>query len=322
MSETKSIRVSRIVKKLDSALEAQNYYEAHQIYRSIFYRYFGQQNYEELLELLYKGVQYFIDYSQKIIVADLTSLLVDVLEKTSPRDDHKDWIVKLGFVLREIGPGVVEREILLTKIIKWSSSVNNTEAKLGNPMVHKVIGQIMWLENNIEQAKHHFLLSKDGEGFAEMLVQMSITKAYRNEIDLIIAQVILQQLCLKEIPTAQQTFNAYTKLHPEILGEQPPYSLPLLNFLAFLLKLAKKSGKLESFHTLCFLYKRSTDRDPSYEKYLQKIGTLYFGAPTPHQPRSQGLFGDLMNQFFQGFANDEPSSSTTLSAQNTFNDLD
>lgn len=185
-------------------------------------------------------------------------------------------------------------------------------------MVHKVMGQIMWLENNLEQAKHHFLLSKDGEGFAQMLIQMSITKAYRGEIDLIIAQVILQQLCLKEEPTAQQTFKTYTKLHPKILAEQPPYSLPLLNFLAFLLKLAK-SGKLESFKTLCDLYKRSTDRDPSYEKYLQKIGTLYFGAPVPQQRSHHGLFGDLVNQFFQGL-DDEPSSSTNASS--AVNDLD
>ncbi|XP_059610870.1 Golgi to ER traffic protein 4 homolog [Phlebotomus argentipes] len=314
MSEPKSIRgVSRIVKKLDSALEAQNFYEAHQILRSIFYRYTAQKNYEELLALLHKGVLYFIDHSQKTIVADLASLIVDVLEKTTPRADQEEWIKRLGEILKEMGP-IVERETLLAKIIKWSSIVNG--GRLGHPLVHKIVGQIMWQENNVEQAKHHFLLSKDGEGFAQMLIQMSITKAYQGEKDLIIAQVILQQLCLKETSTAQQTFSAYTKLHPDILLEQPYFYLPLLNFLTFLLKLVK-SGTLESFKALCDLYKPSTDRDPSYEKYLQKIGTIYFGAPAP-QPRSHhGLFGDLFNQLFQGLE-DEPSSSATVS----LNDLD
>ncbi|XP_055696426.1 Golgi to ER traffic protein 4 homolog [Lutzomyia longipalpis] len=317
MSEPKSVRgVSRIVKKLDGALEAQNYYEAHQIYRSIYYRYTAQKNYEELLEMLWKGVLYFIEFRQQTIVADLTSLIVDVLEKTTPRADHDEWIKKLGDILRDIGP-IVEREALLTKIIKWSSSIN-TGGKLGHPMMHKILGQVMWFENNLEQAKHHFLLSKDGEELAQMLVQMSVRKAYRGEIDLIIAQAILQQLCLKEAPTAQKTFSTYTKLHPEISAEQPPFALPLLNFLAFLLKLAK-SGKLESFKNLCDLYKRSTDRDPSYEKYLQKIGILYFGAPAPPARSNHGLFGDLVNQFFQGLE-DEPSSSTN--ATSAVNDLD
>lgn len=35
---------------------------------------------------------------------------------------------------------------------------------------------------------------------------------------------------------AQSTFQSYTKLHPAI-NDEPPYILPLLNFLCFLLKI-------------------------------------------------------------------------------------
>jgi golgi to ER traffic protein 4 len=31
----------------------------------------------------------------------------------------------------------------------------------------------MWKEGNLEQAKHHYLLSKDGEGCGKMLIELS-----------------------------------------------------------------------------------------------------------------------------------------------------
>lgn len=42
-------------------------------------------------------------------------------------------------------------------------------------------------------------------------------------------------LCLQNKATAQEAFNSYTSRHPKI-NSGPPYLLPLLNFLFFLLK--------------------------------------------------------------------------------------
>lgn len=43
-------------------------------------------------------------------------------------------------------------------------------------------------------------------------------------------------LCVRNKIIAQSTFQSYTKLHPAI-NDEPPYILPLLNFLCFLLKI-------------------------------------------------------------------------------------
>lgn len=182
--------------------------------------------------------------------------------------------------------------------------------------MHKLIAQIYWSEGNLERARLHFLVSKDGSACGQMLIELSKSKGYEKECDLFIVQVILQQLCIKELSTALQTFETYTKFHPKIACTEPPFNMPLINFLYFLLN-SVDTKKLQLFQTLCDLYKPSLDRDASYEKYLQKIGIIYFNAPAPQQ-RSGGLFGNLIHQLFQGLDgdDDEPRSSS-----NTFNNV-
>lgn len=191
--------------------------------------------------------------------------------------------------------------------------------------MHKVIAQLMWNEGNMEQARHHFLLSKDGTGCGQMLVELSQTKGFPKEIDLFIVQVVLQQLCLKESASAMETFQTYTKYHPKISRTDPPFIMPLLNFVFFLLKIIE-SRKLAIFKQLCELYKPALDRDPSYQKYLEKIGVLFFGAPQAPQQRSGGggIFGDLINQLFQGLDEEEDTShsSSNINQRRVEADLD
>lgn len=171
--------------------------------------------------------------------------------------------------------------------------------------MHKLIARIMWSEGNIELARHHYLLSRDGVSCGEMLVHLSRNKGYPSETDLFIAQIILQQLCLKETKIASETFETYTKYHPKIARTEPPFVMPLLNFIFFLLKAIETNGKLAMFKALCDLYKASLDRDPSYEKYLQKIGIIFFGAQPPQQPGMGGLFGNLFTRMFQSMNEEE-----------------
>lgn len=169
--------------------------------------------------------------------------------------------------------------------------------------MHKLAAQIMWNEGNVDQAHNHFIFSRDGEGFGRMLVELSQTKGLPSEVDLFIVQVVLQQLCVKEKASAVDTFNTYTKYHPKIACAEPPFPMPLLNFVYFLLK-SIETGKLPMFRTLCDMYKVSLARDSSYDKYLQKIGVLFFGV-VPTQQRSGGMFGDLINQLFSSLDDGE-----------------
>lgn len=295
--------VARVLAKLESSIETGNYYEAHQMYRTLYFRYLSQRKYEELLELLYKGALTLLNHDQNTSGADLGLLIVDTLEKAAKQEpEAEQWMQKLAVLLSKIPPNVVERETLLVKSVKWSATV--CKSQVGHPLMHKLIAQIMWNEDNLAQARHHFLLSKDGSGCGHMLIQLAQTKGVPSEMDLFIAQVILQQLCLKETSTAAETFATYTKYHPKIARSSPPFITPLLNFCFFLLRaIEANQRKLAVFRTLCDLYRPSLERDPSYDKYLQKIGMIFFGANQPQRPQGEGMggiFGDLLNQFFQG----------------------
>lgn len=50
----------------------------------------------------------------------------------------------------------------------------------------------MFSEKNYILARYHFLHSRDGAGFATMLVELNRTRGYSSEVDLFIAQVVLQ----------------------------------------------------------------------------------------------------------------------------------
>lgn len=117
MSEAKSSSsgtrgVSRVLQKLEASLQSGNYYEAHQMYRTLYFRYLSQKKHEELLDLLYKGALLFLNQEQLSSGADLCILIIEVLEKAQVTDNEV-WIHRIGMLINKIGPSIVERETLL-----------------------------------------------------------------------------------------------------------------------------------------------------------------------------------------------------------------
>merc|ERR1719458_2400824 len=56
----------------------------------------------------------------------------------------------------------------------------------------------LWQNKQYPEARQHFLQSSDGEGCGSMLVEFHLTRGYSSELDLFIAQTVLQYLCLKK----------------------------------------------------------------------------------------------------------------------------
>ena len=47
-------------------------------------------------------------------------------------------------------------------------------------------------EQNYCESRYHFLHSSDGEGCADMLVEYSTARGFRSEVDMFVAQAVLQ----------------------------------------------------------------------------------------------------------------------------------
>lgn len=113
MSQTKSCRgITRVHEKLEESIRAGKYYEAHQKYRTLYFRYISQKRFEECLDLLYNGAILLLDNGQLSSGADLGLLVVDTLEKTTIQDNEL-WIHRLGTLLSKLHANMVERETLL-----------------------------------------------------------------------------------------------------------------------------------------------------------------------------------------------------------------
>lgn len=57
----KSFKMSRVEEKLRSCFEYGNYYEAHQIYRTVYNRLSNQGKWQELQDVLYGGIMRLIE---------------------------------------------------------------------------------------------------------------------------------------------------------------------------------------------------------------------------------------------------------------------
>ncbi|KAK6170669.1 hypothetical protein SNE40_019004 [Patella caerulea] len=303
--------VERVLAKCQSCVDAGQFYEAHQMYRTLYFRYNSQQKYAEAINLLYTGASTLLQQNQHTSGADLAMLLLEVLDKSAApvNRENIDKIVKLFKIM---DPESHERYTFLTTAVHWSKKAEG-KYKRGHPELHQKFGVMFWEERNYVQARYHYLHSCDGKGCATMLIEYHSVRGYASEVDMFIAQAVLQYLCLQNKETANEVFTTYTRNHPAI-EKGPPYVKPLLNFLSFLL-LALEGGKLPVFSILCDKYEASLNRDPSYKEYLDKIGQLFFGLPPP-QATNQGIFGNLL-QSLMNQAEDSDDDMSLESSQYT-----
>ncbi|KAA8581189.1 hypothetical protein FQN60_002770 [Etheostoma spectabile] len=280
MSEQESLRcsnarnrggVQRVEGKLRASVEKGDYYEAHQMYRTLFFRYMSQAKHAEARELMYNGALLFFSYNQQNSAADLSMLVLEVFEKSETKVDD-EVLECLAKLFSRMDPNSPERVAFVSRALKWSTG---GPGKLGHPKLHQLLAVTLWKEQNYSESRYHFLHSSDGEGCAQMLVEYSASRGYRTEIDMFVAQAVLQFLCLKNKNSASVVFSTYTEKHPSI-EKGPPFVQPLLNFIWFLL-LAVDGGKLTVF------------------TYLDRIGQVFFGVPPKQSPSYGGLLGNLLN---------------------------
>lgn len=80
MTSTVPIRGSdRILNKLRIMRENNQFYEAHQNYRTIYFRYLSANRFKELQQLLFEGANWFLDMKEYNSGADLASLYINSL---------------------------------------------------------------------------------------------------------------------------------------------------------------------------------------------------------------------------------------------------
>lgn len=289
----------RVLSKLKASIENENYYEAHQMYRTLYFRYVSQKKFGELEGMLFDGAVLLFSHQEVASGVDLAKLYVETLGQAEAQPEEARFH-RLSRLYQLIPLDNVDKPAYLATSLKWS---NKEGGVIGHPRLHQHLAYTLWEGKQYTEARQHFLHSQDGEGCGSMLVEYHLSRGYPSELDLFIAQTVLQYLCLKKSIAASTAFLAYTSEHPRI-GCGPPYPRPLLNFLWFLLLSIETSQSLPVYSVLCEKYKPAIERDPQYLEYLDKIGQHFFGVPAPVKPKPGGMFSGLFDQLLSAM-NDE-----------------
>ncbi|OQR79868.1 Golgi to ER traffic protein 4-like [Tropilaelaps mercedesae] len=338
--------LERVRVKLEQCLKDRDFYHAHQMYRTLYFRLNRQLKWSQCADIMFEGSDKLLVNGELNSGADLAALFVEALNKGHiPADGHVlGRLAKLHSMMKAHSP---ERLTFTVKCIEYSSvwvpstcktgagvpsckrvtlnkndeslsdvssasssisTVCRKDSSFGHPDLHRLLALNFWREKNFSDARYHFIHSTDGTNCARMLVEFHTSRGYRSEVDLFIAQAVLQFLCLRNQQTATVAFLVYTRGHPAVQGP-PPFTLPLLNFLWFLLLAVESRAKLAIFTLLCDKYRTSLDRDPTYRLYLEKIGQIFFGQQPSHGREQGGMFGggffgNMINQLMAGLGDD------------------
>uniref|UniRef100_A0A8R1TR36 Uncharacterized protein n=1 Tax=Onchocerca volvulus TaxID=6282 RepID=A0A8R1TR36_ONCVO len=295
--------MSRIEEKLELCFKNGNYYEAHQIYRTLYNRMSNQGKWQELQNMLYSGILRLLAEKEAASAIDLAELFVDTLEKS--KTPVSSVVLDRFEKLLSLLPAQLEKDLeanseredrrlqYILSGIKWTKAVGDRKRfrRRGHPELHFRIAKSLWREGNYVNARNHFMYSDSPETFAAFLTEYQLKYGYTAEKDLFIAQTVMQMLCDRKPKSALKLLQSYCDIHPDIRSGFP-YPFPLLNFLHFaIICIANK--EVTYFTVLVEQYESEISRDPEYKQFLDRIGQIYFGLPRPQIARG-GFLGNMI----------------------------
>jgi hypothetical protein len=272
---------TRLYDKLEHCKRNKDFYQAHQICRTIYVRLHSSTNDEDILKFLYESACYFLEHNQSNSGYDLCKCYIETLNHSNINDLTDNLLKQICTLFQLLKSYYDERTEFACNVLRWSTLISYdhqqdeqlpiqrlesnssfstsilttlTESssstkrpvhnKFGHPKLHESFARILWeQEKNYKDSRYHYLRSYDGRSFAIMLIEAHQTLGYSSEIDLFIAQTVLQYLLLRNFHTAYLVFITYVEQHPKIRQQPPgPFNqvYPMLNFLWFLLLCLKK----------------------------------------------------------------------------------
>jgi len=306
LTDTMSRGVSRIEQRLKSKIDSGDFYEAHQMYRTIASRYKTAKKIGDALALTHDGAIVLYEKDQNGSASDLGLLFCSMLDEATELSSKIIGLIK-GLhrrTIEKLDEEQPERDQFEKRILQ--RSIDLSGEKYGCPEVRLAFAQNYFdcirVTNDsksgtrmLVNARGHFQFSNDGHQIAQFLVAYSKFGA-EHEVEYFCCQMVLQLLHRKTPETANSFFQHFCSLHPTLKGQSLPFSYPLINFTHFLLS-SIKDINAEAFSYLKSAYEPLlVAPDPSLRFYCDEIGEIYFGIRRKKaQNRDGGLFGMIQN---------------------------
>jgi len=276
--------VGGILKKLEKSVQDGDYYQAQQMYKTLYSRYTLKKNYTALEEMLRKGAILMLEKSQANSGTELALLLIEHYRKIDAKV-NKETIEPLLSIFYAYTPAFPQQlRTFIKSAINWSSNTSNNNQ--GTPELHDAFAKFYDKEGCYGLAQTHYLRGTQAQAYGQMLVRWSAL-GYDSEKDLFIARAVFQYLCLSRLDYAKIVLMEFQK--------EVKLNTPLINFINFLLPIIEQKAAL-LFDTLRQSYTPSIKRDDTSNKYLDMIGKIYFGI---EPPQGHGGLFQMLSNFFQ-----------------------
>ncbi|KAI1301874.1 Golgi to ER traffic protein 4 -like protein [Halotydeus destructor] len=328
----------RILVKLRNMISNAEYYEAHQLYRTLVFRYTNSKKFNELRQLLFEGASLFFEKEQFNSAADMSGLYLnavssdpDITEETA---ELSSIYQKIGELFSKIPDKTPERMHFVLTALKLDPKIFDLSA------IHREFALALLKEKNYPESRYHFVHSSEScsDECAQMLVEFQISDENAGEVDFCLAQLVLQLLCIKnkssEIESSNgtlekdrvssigvrsrqhayaiKTFISYVTKHPRITKKSHPYDQPLLNMVWNIL-VDIESGDADKFKSLCEEYDDELSKETSFKALIGRIGQLYFGLkPPPKNTGLGGIFGNLLQSLMDDNEDAEEVTATPV----------
>ncbi|KAI8050558.1 hypothetical protein BDF22DRAFT_695597 [Syncephalis plumigaleata] len=294
---------SKVLLKLKKSVEAGDYYEAHQMYRTVCNRHVKGKQYDKAIELLSSGATILLEHKQYSSGLDLSNYLLDVYMQASKP---------------------VTKETL-AMAIQWTTK--NGYGPNGNVELHDYVGNLYRQEGNYAEAEKHYFLgsNQSASAWGDMLYEGSVGASDITR-GVYIARPILQYLCENNLIGAQAALAAFQKRleaedatafvvdtiafgAPDVFGDDTDlpasssesipitiYRPPLVNFCQALIQLVQRDAR-DLFTMLRNRYRTELREEQALDKMLDVIGQRYFNIPLPSSGNNQM---NMMQQMLQG----------------------
>ncbi|KAI8347010.1 hypothetical protein B0O80DRAFT_377073, partial [Mortierella sp. GBAus27b] len=296
---------AKVLQKLEKSISEGNYYEAHQMYRTIANRYVNGHKYKDAIDLLYSGSLLLLKHKQVGSGTDLALYLEEVytLSKLPVTEESRDRLFDLAdHMTAENG----QRRQFFQHAITWSSK--NSETENGDPLLQHYIGLAYWKDKDFSQAEGHLLVGTQESAEALGLVLYEWSEQQPNhDKGAYLLRGVLQELAMGNLRDANVVFRTFVDRLPPIYqsSEQKipnstrtvqTFKSTLLN-VAQLILLACETGNPNLFKQLQAKYRPALSIDDDFVSLMTNIGELFFGV---QPPRQANMLADLMSSLFSG----------------------
>ncbi|KAG1303889.1 hypothetical protein G6F64_009677 [Rhizopus arrhizus] len=305
----------KTLQKLRESVNGGNYYEAHQMYRTVARRYNKQQKYEDTIRLLHDGAILLLQHKQNGSGSDLANCMLDTykLANLPVNETSLDRIVEILnlFPANEVG-----RKTFISNAIRWTK--DDEHYPDGDPELHDFVGSMLYNEKKYSQAEEHLLLGTEhSAGLLGTLAYEWATEQKSTSKGIYLARVVLQYVASKDIHYANLAYTNFIKA-----GNQPTaaqlkvrrapadepsdidvYGDSWINFTQLLLLTIQRDAS-DLFKELKSKYQGLYGSESNFIELMDDIGLVYFNIPKPR--KQSNMLQEMMANLFGGGGSGAP----------------